>query len=509
MNDNNTKFGRLMRRLLIFIAISILFLAVLNISIIIFVNNVNGTETASVTARNVLRIGDRARQQLDKIWNLGYIKENQEYKKQYKTDVLELIPLLIAVDTIEESIEDLTLNPNNSKLPLPDIKFKAIMKNSIHEKFKEPSSEEVKITEHILDMGYGDYRIFNSGYLDFYRPIIINHNRLKERYGAEKGDVIGFYKISIPEERISAQYVYDYKLFIIINSIALIIILIIFYIMIKKKTVQIKRIGGFLKKMTKGDYTGEISLGSNDELDKLSIYINKICYNIRVMGKELNSVAEYMQKSSETFHQFSAELSSSSKKQFIQIQEINESIANLTNEISTSTNIAGEVNTKSQNSLKTAESSNRFVKEVTTDMVEMLKSTKNVEDILKVIKEIAFQTNLLAHNASIEAARAGEQGKGFSVVAQSVSELAKKSSDSTKEIEELIKSSINDLDKGSDKISNLGNNFNSIKNQLSETAELVNNINKILVKQNEESYHVKDSINRINKISQESSTKAQ
>jgi methyl-accepting chemotaxis protein len=267
-------------------------------------------------------------------------------------------------------------------------------------------------------------------------------------------------------------------------------------------------IDSLLNKMKKGDFTGKIEDISKDEFGTISKSINKISHNIKDMGKEMNSLIEYMQNSSETFHKFSSELSSSSKKQFIQINEINKTIANLTDEISNSTKLAEDINSKSQKSLTTATESNNYVNEVIDDMIELTKSTRKIEDILKIIKEIAFQTNLLAHNASIEAARAGEQGKGFSVVAQSVSELAKKSADSTKEIEELIKNSINGLDQGTERVKNFGKNFQIIKTQLDETANQINDINKILRQQNEESYHVKESINRINKISQESSQKA-
>ncbi|WP_269991122.1 methyl-accepting chemotaxis protein [Brachyspira hyodysenteriae] len=80
----------------------------------------------------------------------------------------------------------------------------------------------------------------------------------------------------------------------------------------------------------------------------------------------------------------------------------------------------------------------------------VFESSKKIGDIIKIIEDIAFQTNILALNASVEAARAGEQGRGFAVVASEVRNLALNTSESAKNITSLIEDSNDKIKKATD-----------------------------------------------------------
>jgi methyl-accepting chemotaxis protein len=113
----------------------------------------------------------------------------------------------------------------------------------------------------------------------------------------------------------------------------------------------------------------------------------------------------------------------------------------VTAKVAQSSQIADEARAVADQANRSAETSGKVVAQTVVAMGEIEESSKQINNIIGVIDQIAFQTNLLALNAGVEAARAGDAGKGFAVVAQEVRELAQRSAQAAKEIKELIGSS--------------------------------------------------------------------
>src|SRR6202007_866604 len=105
---------------------------------------------------------------------------------------------------------------------------------------------------------------------------------------------------------------------------------------------------------------------------------------------------------------------------------------------------------------------NRRMEELVVAMGEINSSSGKISKIIKVIDEIAFQTNILALNAAVEAARAGEAGMGFAVVADEVRTLAQRSAQAAKDTASLIEESILRSGEGSKKLSEVAASIQAI-----------------------------------------------
>lgn len=130
-----------------------------------------------------------------------------------------------------------------------------------------------------------------------------------------------------------------------------------------------------------------------------------------------------------------------------------------------------------------ADEGGKVVAQAVTAMREINTSSKQIVDIIGVIDEIAFQTNILALNAAVEAARAGEQGRSFAVVASEVRNLAGRSATAAKEIQGLIQDSVEKVESSSRLVDESGVALKEITNSVKKVSDVVAEISAASMEQ--------------------------
>jgi methyl-accepting chemotaxis protein len=144
--------------------------------------------------------------------------------------------------------------------------------------------------------------------------------------------------------------------------------------------------------------------------------------------------------------------------------------------------------------------------EVVTTMTAINESSQKVSEIISVIEDIAFQTNILALNAAVEAARAGEQGKGFAVVAAEVRNLAQRTAAAAKESKALIKSSVSKVDGGTKLVDQAGGTMAEIVKAVNHVTEIMSEIASASLEQRSGIEQVNQAIIEMDQVTQKNIT---
>ena len=164
---------------------------------------------------------------------------------------------------------------------------------------------------------------------------------------------------------------------------------------------------------------------------------------IRSAAKQITIGSGQIAEASQTLAQGSTEQASA-------IQQIAASITDIANKTKDNAAQASKVNSIVMETKDDISDGNGYMNEMVEAMEEINEASENIQKVIKVIDDIAFNTNILALNASVEAARAGEQGKGFAVVAEEVRNLAGRSAQASSQTADMIEDSIQKVKRGSE-----------------------------------------------------------
>lgn len=241
----------------------------------------------------------------------------------------------------------------------------------------------------------------------------------------------------------------------------------------KSLKAYINGIEKILSDMADGKFAYSSSIRFVGEFTAMEQSIKHICEAMNSTFSELNGVAEQISDGSRSVSIGASDLARAVNDETHLIMDVSNSLSDINNRVSQSAKDAFDIKERALKASDTVSIGNEKMKELVNIMDSISHSADEIVKINSTIEDIAFQTNILALNASIEAARAGAAGKGFAVVAEEVRNLAAKSSDASKITAELIDNTVKAIESGTEAANSTAEMLNEIVNETSNISDAV------------------------------------
>lgn len=296
------------------------------------------------------------------------------------------------------------------------------------------------------------------------------------------GDAIGnFNRYALERgEEVTQQTLRDSQILGITVGLLIALALIIYavmQVMINRQLLSpLQRAVQICENIAKGDLTSHIEARGRNEIGRLYSAMEDMQEKLEEMIGTLNQSSEAVASSSTQIASGSQDLAARTEQQAAALQQTAASMDEISSIVRQNADTAEQAQQLTQDAAKQADSGQKASEHTSLLMQELEETSQKVHDIVQVIDSIAFQTNILALNASVEAARAGEHGRGFAVVASEVRSLATKTSSSSKEIRNMIEDISQRIATGAEQAARNGHDMAEINESIRKVTEMMQSL---------------------------------
>jgi methyl-accepting chemotaxis protein len=266
---------------------------------------------------------------------------------------------------------------------------------------------------------------------------------------------------------------------------------------------HVTAIAGNLELIAQGDLSAEVGLLS--ERDTMGNSLRTTLEKLNAMFAEIKNATGEVSNGAQHIADGAQLLAQGSTHQSATIQELSASVTEISNQTKHNAAVANEAKELGESIKQDAQQGSQQMSQMMQAVYEINESSMAIGKVIKIIDDIAFQTNILALNAAGEAARAGQHGKGFAVVADEVRRLAAKSAEAAKNTNELIESSIRKAEYGGEISMETSASLERIVQGIMRSSELIAGIAKSSDTQSEGIGAIGDAINQVSHVVQQNS----
>lgn len=255
--------------------------------------------------------------------------------------------------------------------------------------------------------------------------------------------------------------------------------------------------------LAKGDLTQSIDKDYPGSFGEVIVGMNRIVENFKDMIGNIKEATDSINTAATEIASGNNDLSHRTEKQAASLEQTAASMEQLTSTVQQNTDNAQHANQLAVEASHIAGKGATAVAQVVTTMDNINQSSRKIVEIISVIDDIAFQTNILALNAAVEAARAGDQGRGFAVVAVEVRNLAQRAADAAGEIKCLIGDSVEKVEDGAKLVAQAGKTMEEILISIHGVTDIMSEINAASIEQKSGIEQVNQAITQMDDVTQQ------